>query len=384
MHLMAQIDLAELAAATGRSPLPAAGSMAFFVGHGNDGGCKIIYVPEARASSPTAPPADMPAAFGPGLYNADFPETAAPTAPRHFPRWPIAFTACAAPPDDGESDVPEVVATEVASRFTGRQYNFSMKAAATTLQGATCPVWWHTAALYAQALEGALVAAPLRLRAKHKMLQDARKYLAKVSPPGPLHALRRVVAGPTDIEKKAAQGVARSEAAIVEFERQQRDFESVLADVQSMTAGRNPWREMRADEIADFDALAARVKTTAKDFARYYVPHGWRDLETDTLKAMATADDAVYRLLPTPIRAFINDNYLLSTNCWHQIFGRPYAIQDSAASLYEDGNILLLQLVHDDMMHWSFGDNGAWYVFMSPDALARRDWDAAKVTFECH
>jgi hypothetical protein len=26
--------------------------------------------------------------------------------------------------------------------------------------------------------------------------------------------------------------------------------------------------------------------------------------------------------------------------------------------MFDEGNILLLQLVFDDMMHWSFGDNG--------------------------
>jgi len=33
--------------------------------------------------------------------------------------------------------------------------------------------------------------------------------------------------------------------------------------------------------------------------------------------------------------------------------------------------------------HWSFGDNGAFCFFISPDDLAGRNWSAVRLTFEC-
>ena len=38
----------------------------------------------------------------------------------------------------------------------------------------------------------------------------------------------------------------------------------------------------------------------------------------------------------------------------------------------EEGYIMLLQLTHDDMMHWRFGDNGICQFWISPADLAVR------------
>jgi len=45
---------------------------------------------------------------------------------------------------------------------------------------------------------------------------------------------------------------------------------------------------------------------------------------------------------------------------------------------------MLLQLVYDDMMHWDFGDMGAFQFWISPDELAHGNWAAVRVTFEGH
>jgi uncharacterized protein YwqG len=47
-------------------------------------------------------------------------------------------------------------------------------------------------------------------------------------------------------------------------------------------------------------------------------------------------------------------------------------------------NRLLLQLAYDDMMFWGFGDNGVYQFWIKRDDLAARNWDAVKLTFECH
>ena len=50
----------------------------------------------------------------------------------------------------------------------------------------------------------------------------------------------------------------------------------------------------------------------------------------------------------------------------------------------EESYIMLLQLTHDDMMHWRFGDNGIYQFWISTADLAERKWGSAKMTFECH
>jgi len=57
---VAQIDLADVAAKAGKTPLPDTGSFAFFIGDG--GG--VTFVPEGQASTPVMPPADTPDADG--------------------------------------------------------------------------------------------------------------------------------------------------------------------------------------------------------------------------------------------------------------------------------------------------------------------------------
>src|SRR5688500_3007920 len=45
---VAQIDLAEIAAQTGKTPLPDTGSLAFFIG----GKCAVVHVPEGETGMP--------------------------------------------------------------------------------------------------------------------------------------------------------------------------------------------------------------------------------------------------------------------------------------------------------------------------------------------
>lgn len=89
--------------------------------------------------------------------------------------------------------------------------------------------------------------------------------------------------------------------------------------------------------------------------------------------------------MPEAIRAVIDTQYLLPTrSCtWHQMFGMGVEIQGNAAAANE-AKVMLLQLVYDDMMHWRFGDNGAFQFWISPDDLVQGNWAAAQVTFECH
>jgi hypothetical protein len=136
------------------------------------------------------------------------------------------------------------------------------------------------------------------------------------------------------------------------------------------------------------ETLAANFepgKKAFKELTAYYLPLYLANLETDTLLALATADDETYATMPEAMRTLINTEYLLPVrSCgWHQMFGRGVDIQSNAAEANE-GTVMLLQLVYDDMMHWQFGDNGAFQFWIPPDDLVQGNWAAVRVTFECH
>ena len=68
----------------------------------------------------------------------------------------------------------------------------------------------------------------------------------------------------------------------------------------------------------------------------------------------------------------------------HQMFGPPVFIQGDSCAQAEEGKLLLLQLGFDDLMFWSFGDNGCYQFWIAPEDLAREAWDRVTLTFECH
>jgi len=84
---------------------------------------------------------------------------------------------------------------------------------------------------------------------------------------------------------------------------------------------------------------------------------------------MASADARGYAALPEPVRTLINRN-CLPTGRWHQMFGRGIEIQGDSCAMREEGYIMLLQLTYDDLMQWSFGDNGVYQFWISPADLA--------------
>jgi hypothetical protein len=51
------------------------------------------------------------------------------------------------------------------------------------------------------------------------------------------------------------------------------------------------------------------------------------------------------------------------------MFGRGIEIQNDSCAMRERVYIMLLQLTHDDLMHWSFGDTGVYQFWISPADL---------------
>jgi len=385
-YFVAQIDLAEVGREVRRwgapNPLPD-GALAFFIG--GDAGGAVVHVPRPEPGEPTAPtppPPDAPAVFEPG--GAVFPATFGPEAPRLFPRWPVEVTAVDVEPDaDWEAQV-----AAVGRRFTRRPRFFKASAAYQLLGDAPRPFWWHSAHYYLACLRTALRHVPVGAGVHRQFLEAARAKLARLRPAGATGArsalaLRLAGKGPevSAEVKQAEDEVARLEARLAEFERSAADFERFVREVADWVRGTDPWQPMPPEAVGTLASTFDRGRTAFREFTGGAMLYSLDDLETETLLALATAEDRAYATLPEAVRALINEQYLLPTGFWHQMFGTGVDIQGNAA-VENEGNVMLLQLVYDDMMHWQFGDLGAYQFWIPPEDLARGNWAAVRLTFE--
>lgn len=84
---------------------------------------------------------------------------------------------------------------------------------------------------------------------------------------------------------------------------------------------------------------------------------------------MAAGPQNVCARLPTAWRGIINRRYRLPIDCPCLLLGIGANIRGNEM-LEHPGMRMVLQLEFDDMMYWSFGDNGA-YQFWMPEAALR-------------
>ena len=378
---LAQIDLAEVArelARAGTQNLLPDGSLAFFVGSGGEEyDCAVVHVPRSDRAQPTEPPPDAPAVMEP--CGDIFPASSDTASPRVVPRWPVSLTRLDVAAD---ADVDAQVAA-VARSFVRREFSFTAREAYKEVGEAERRFWWHSAQHYAQCLRTSLRHAPRRIEVMREYLNAAQSRLARLHPVGFFSAIGLKSKEPSPEAKKAQEEVARYQAQVAGLERSAAEFEPFVREVAEWARGSDPWQPMPADAATQLRSIFERGRSAFAEFTRYATPHSLADLETETLLALATAEDRAYAGLPEGIRSLINRQYLLPTQTWHQMFGRGVEIQGNAAAENE-GNVMLLQLVYDDMLHWRFGDMGAYQFWIPPEDLARGNWSAVRISFEAH
>ncbi len=248
----------------------------------------------------------------------------------------------------------------------------------------TRPQWWHSAIQFAASLQRA-ARRSLREVLKHDLesLERLQKQLDQLRPKGIANVFGRLRAKSEEVVKLEATLIS-AEAKIAEISRLESMFQGFVQETAAWTQGRDHWAFMTLADIAE---LAARLKRAADEFEKFtsfFATTRLEDLQSMTLRALASGPDHAYASLPEPVCALINRQYLLPPNCWHQMFGRGVEIQGDSSAMREDGYIMLLQLTYDDMMHWDFGDNGAYQFWISAADLAEQNWASVKMTFECH
>ena len=370
MMFVAQIDLAEVAERAGRSALPAAGALAFFIAH--DGACAVVPVTSGSVLA-SEPPADAPVVLDD--TGQIFPERADAPGARVFPCWPVDIT-----PLPTEATEEEQVAT-IDRLFARRQYFFSADEAYKLAGETARRHWWHGAQYYARCLRKVLRQAPHVFNAQRPYLEKARKEVARLR--GESLLSRLFV--PAERRAKLDQAVAALAKQEERYESRMRLIpllERFAAEIEDWAQRQPAWRLMPPADVQRLSEAIARGRSEFKDFCSYPTPSRLSDVETVSLLALATADDRTHAEMPEAVQRVINERYLLPTNTWHQMFGRGVDIQDVAYE--QEGNLMLLQLVYDDMIGWQFGDMGAYKFWIPPAALERRDWGAVRLTFECH
>jgi len=86
---------------------------------------------------------------------------------------------------------------------------------------------------------------------------------------------------------------------------------------------------------------------------------------------------------PSVLREFEPHWRSLDDNRPHRMGGYHDGLQsDAVAGPVRE--LLLFQIATDSAMHWCWGDTGAYYVFVDPDALKALNFSSATMILECH
>lgn len=316
-HHAAQIDLAEIAARTGATGLPATGALAFFIGREG----AVVYVPDHMSHSPASPPADTPdLSESCNQWRADL------AGRPLFPFWPLDFTVLDVPyiPEDEDFEhVEKRVAAQVAEvkrHFTRRQYNLSPEQA---FFGAPIPDWWQTAIHYTDGLTTALKNIANVLRDKQGSLEWSRKKLEEV---------RAKDDGAPAAIKEAEKHVAMYEAWIAKLTQLEPDFRAFVAEAVAWTGGRDPWSLMTAEEVTHLVSLPASGNPKFHDFTSNHAADGFEYLKEKMLKALPVVGDPAFTALPETVRTVVNDKRAPRPQWWYSAIYYSQCLQEAARS----------------------------------------------------
>jgi hypothetical protein len=247
------------------------------------------------------------------------------------------------------------------------------------------PMWWHSAISFAGKLQEALrIGVPRASRTELQNLAADRKLLDDLQPSGVFGGFGRRLGGKAKEIVEIEARMAANKAKIAERLPAAKALETFVGETTAWVEGRDPWAQMADADIERLKAGLARAEKEFYAFVRYVAPARIEELEASTLRTMLIGPEQAYAALPESVRARVARDYLLPPEVWHQMFGRGVEIQGDSSAMREEGNIMLLQLTYDDLMQWSFGDNGVYQFWIAPDDLIGRNWSATKISFESH
>lgn len=245
------------------------------------------------------------------------------------------------------------------------------------------PKWWHSAWLMADQLrEAAEVNAPRVVEKLRSEIGAEQTKLRRASPGGALAPIWSMIGGKSQEVTKLEANLAEKESKLAELLQLADAFQSFVYETGEWARSRDPWTIMTADEWDELSARFKRGKDEFKAFADWVLPYSLESLEDMTIVALLSAEDRGYATLPETVRTLVNREYLLPAGDCHQMFGLGTDVQ--GAVWEHESDHLLLQLNYDDLMNWSFGDNGVYQFWISPADLEKRNWAKVAMTIECH
>ena len=441
LHFLAQIDLGDLARHAPASGLPTSGSLAFFADLVGWQQWHVRHVPGDQMALPETPqPPDLPPPYvtesGRDFYRSA-PSLAA--VPRILPRWPVALRRSDLGDDAGEQKLkaelaathppPQVTfdATLLRDQLPNGQKPFLAQALTMMVDAWIGDIAWNETlqaknGQKAAALGEALAAMGIRLgpdepwrklvisdqAAAVKAALEGRVPTPPARPqanrPPPVTTLGRIFralqpkpeapppAPQIPLPPPAALGEQLrafnlAQSAAVKAGATAARLRAYLPRLQALAQGRNPLAPLTEADLAPIEALVYEFgdRPTPDSFPRYRCTYmGGSDLATDLLFWLVRGDAARRQLLPEAARALIDQSYLVPTKSapLHRIFGRGATIQDGAGR--PKGGILLLQLGWDPFVDLHLGDAGTLQFWITPEALAARDFNAVTMTSENH
>lgn len=372
LPFVAQLDLAEIAAANPDTPLPREGSLAFFINEG-----AVLHVPPGD-HQPTPAPDDLPHAYEEDGY--PLPEVRSPLTHSLFPFWPVEPARMRLPEDlppvsEDEDDLEIIDAAQIAASAAitpRREYAFSTGGRLTEGIAGAETMWWYGAGLVLRQLQAALAYVPRAIAGRESSIAKGKEYQA------------RLLAAPELDEKALADSrdwKERNRADIPKIEAEGRGLAEFAARFETFVAGRDPWSEMTAEEAALLKEVMETARRDFEQLCRFHVSLSLRDVRNATIRRMITGDQRAAAAIPDAVLALLNEQYRLPTSWQHQMFGLGGCRQTNRYDHMCDH--LLLQIVYDDLPEFRFGDMGLYQFWISPENLAAGRWDQVQLTFEC-
>lgn len=356
----AQIDLADIAAVCPEAPLPAAGSLAFFLGDG-----AVVPVPPGTHEF-TAPPA------APNDGNGSSARNTARPLQDFFPFWPVEPVAIALPEDLSDWDEPgnEEAVEQAMTEWLARRY--PLRDGALTLAEPAAHIWWHGACHLAERLRLALAEGSRLIDRRRTRISDARADIEMLQSDPATTPLRM---------EAAERAFEREEAKLANIGAQHAALSQVVSAMDGFTDERDPWIPLTQEEFAVVEDVLTHLSRDCPDLVRRHLPGSMAELAALSLRAMVSGPPEALAQIPDSELARINAAFRLANLHQHQMFG-PSGGHRRAAHESHRGEILLLQLAHDDMMDWNWGDMGLYQFWIRPEDLARRRWDRVALTFQ--
>lgn len=348
-----QIDLVDLAYAAPGNPIPATGSLAFFLGSG-----AVVLVPEG-AHDFSDPPEGLTPAFDEG--GAPFPARASRLSRWFFPFWPVDLVAL----DPGAAASEQAMAAQLRKTAALRDHPFYAAGVGAPVEA----LWWHSVIHLADQLHEALAASARPIAAQRAALD--RKLDALVR----LEADAGSAPEAVDHARQTAEYLAEE---LEETQEQSAALPDMVEALEQFIAGRDPWAPLSPEELEVVADLLSEIHERFGELVRHHVPGSLAQLATLSVRAMVSGPPEALAALPGAMLERINREYRLAPVDQHQMFGPPAGPHAARGG----GDILLLQLAYDDMMEWSWGEAGLYQFWIGAEDAAAGNWAAARLTFE--